>query len=77
MMVQIYIIFDNNSFLLQDMNIQSDKHELLKRGFFPYFFFEKDIMNTNTFEMYSNTNSLHFSQKYSNSNTFKNVFKYL
>ena len=34
MMVQIYIIFDNNSFLLQDLNIQSDKHELLKRVFF-------------------------------------------
>ena len=77
MMVQIYIIFDNNSFLLHDMNIQSDKHELLKRGFFHIFFFEKDIMNTNTFEMYSNTNSLHFSQNYSNSNTFTNVFKYL
>ena len=39
MMVQIYIIFDN-SFLLQDLNIQSDKHELLKRGLF----FEKDIL---------------------------------
>ena len=38
-------------------------------------------MNTNTFEMYSNTNTntLHFSQKYSNTNmnTFKNVFEYL
>ena len=32
MMVQIYIIFDNNSFMLQDLNIQSDKHELLKRA---------------------------------------------
>ena len=32
MMVQIYIIFDNNSFLLQDLNIQSNKHELLKRA---------------------------------------------
>ena len=34
MMVQIYIIFDNNSFLLQDLKMQSDKHELLKRVFF-------------------------------------------
>ena len=34
MMVQIYIIFHNNLFLLQDLNIQSDKHELLKRVFF-------------------------------------------
>ena len=33
-------------------------------------------MNTNTFEMYSNTNTLHFSQKYSNTNAFKNVFEY-
>ena len=39
-MVQIYIIFENNSFLLQDLNIQSDKHELLKR----VFFCEKDII---------------------------------
>ena len=35
-------------------------------------------MNTNTFEMYSNTNmnTLHFSQKYSNMNTFKNEYEY-
>ena len=33
MTVQIYIIFDNNSFLLKDLNIQSDKHELLKSVF--------------------------------------------
>ena len=43
MMFQIYIIFDNNSFLLQDLNIQSDKHELLKRVFF--FFFEKGCLS--------------------------------
>ena len=30
----------------------------------------------NTFEMYSNMNTLDFLQKYSNTNTFKNVFKY-
>ena len=35
------------------------------------------FMNTNTFEMYLNTNTLHFSQKYSNTNTFKTVFKHL
>ena len=38
-------------------------------------------MNTNTFEMYSNTNmnTLNFLQKYSNTdmNTLKNVFEYL
>ena len=36
-------------------------------------------MNTNTFETYSNMNTLHFSQKYlnTNMNTLKNVFKYL
>ena len=44
MMVQIYIILDKNSFLLQDLNIQSDKHVLLKGGFFLFFFFEKDIL---------------------------------
>ena len=32
-MVQIYITFDNNSFLLQDLKIQSDKHELLESVF--------------------------------------------
>ena len=30
MMVHIYIIFDNNLLLIQDLNIQSDKRELLK-----------------------------------------------
>ena len=37
-------------------------------------------MNTNTFEMYSNTNTLHFSQKYSNMNTLKmysNTYEYV
>ena len=34
-------------------------------------------MNMNTFEMFSNMNTLHFSQKYSNTNSFKNVFEYL
>ena len=34
-------------------------------------------MNTNTFEMYSNTNTLHFSQKYSNTNTFKKCIRIL
>ena len=33
-MLQIYIIFYNNSFLLKDLNIQSDKHKLLKSVIF-------------------------------------------
>ena len=42
------------------------------------FIFAKVFINTNTFGMYSNTNTLHFSQKYwnTNTNTFKNVFEY-
>ena len=38
----------------------------------------KVFMNMNTFAMYSNTNTntLQFLQKYSSTNTFKNVFEY-
>ena len=41
--------------------------------------FIKVFMNMNNFEMYLNTNTLDFSQNYSNTNTntFKNVFEYL